>query len=242
MWRRTARSARREHETVRRQADVDQATRDTVAAVRMYTRTTPAQVVALCDAVRYIAASGVKGDIVECGVWRGGSMMAAARTLLECDDRSRTLWLYDTFSGMAEPGVSERDARPAAVSLPAVQRTVAKSGYPGSRVEYVAGRVVDTIPDAMPATIALLRVGSDRYETVRHELEHLSPRMSPGAVLIVDDYGQSQGARRAVDEFIAHTRTPLLMHRVDHAARIGVLATAVRAPERRVAKELALAG
>lgn len=227
---------------MRRQADVDQATRDTVAAVRRYTRTTPAQVVALCEAVRYIATSGVRGDIVACGVWRGGSVMAAARTLLECDDRSRTLWLYDTFSGMAEPGVAERGARPAAVSLQAVQRTVAKAGYPDSRIEYVVGSAIDTIPGAMPARVALLRIGSDRYETARHELAHLGPRMSPGAVLVVDDYGQSRGARRAVDEFIERTRTPLLMHRVDHAARIGVLAMATRPAQRRVARELALAG
>lgn len=244
MWHRISRnaSARGGHETVRRHADIDQATRDTVAAVRMYTRTTPAQVVALCEAVRYISASGVNGDVVECGVWRGGSMMAAARTLLENGDRSRSLWLYDTFSGMSEPGRDERDERPAAVSLPAVQRTLAKAGYPESRIEYVVGRAVDTIPDTMPPAIALLRLGSDRYDVVRHELEHLAPRMSPGAVLIVDDYGAAQGARRAVDEYIGRTRTPLLLHRIDHAARIGVLAATAEVPRRHMAGELALAG
>jgi hypothetical protein len=243
MWRRLSRSAsgRGGHEIVRQQADIDYATRDTLAAVRIYTRTTRAQVVALCEAVRYISATGVGGDIVECGVWRGGSMLAAARTLLESGDCFRTLWLYDTFSAMAEPSdLDGGDAVLAPVSLPAVQRTLSKAGYPDSRIRYVVGRSQETIPMTVPCSIALLRLGADRYEKTRHELEHLVPRMTPGAVLIVDDYGQLQGARRAVDEFIEATRTRLLLHRIDHAARIGVLAAAA-APRRAAMEEHALA-
>lgn len=213
-------------ETIRRRADVDQRTLDTVTSVRIYTRTTRAQVVALCEAVRYLTASDIPGDLVECGVWRGGSMLAAARTLLEAGDHSRELWLYDTFSGIWRDAVWGADAGNA-VSLPAVQRTVAKAGYPEAHLRYIVGPLMETIPSNVPRRIALLRVGNDRYEPARHALEHLVPRMAPGGVLIVDDYGQSRGVRQAVDEYLETTGTPLLLHRIDAAARIGVLAAPV---------------
>lgn len=231
---------RRTHlETIRRRADVDRRTLDTVTSVRIYTRTTRAQVVALCEAVRYLTASGIPGDLAECGVWRGGSMLAAARTLIEAGDRSRELWLYDTFSGVWHDAVWRGDAGDA-VSLPAVQRTIAKAGYPEAHLRYIVGPLMETIPNNVPGRIALLRMGNDRYEPARHALEHLVPRMAPGAVLIVDDYGQSRGVRRAVDEYLETTGTPLLLHRIDAAARIGVLAapaheavTMVSTPRRR---------
>lgn len=219
---------RRHLETIRRRADVDQPTLDTVTTVRIYTRTTRAQVIALCDAVRYLTASAIRGDLVECGVWRGGSMLAAARTLLEAADRSRALWMYDTFSGIWDDAVRGGDAGANAVSLPAVQRTIAKAGYPEAHLHYIVGPLTETIPNSVPERIALLRIGNDRYEPARHALEHLVPRMAAGAVLIVDDYGQSRGVRRAVEEYLETTGTPLLLHRIDEAARIGVLAAPVR--------------
>jgi len=205
---RPLRRIRIRRETIHRHADADSHALNTAASVRMYTRTTRAQVIALCEAVRYLSTSHIRGDIVACGTWRGGSMLAAARTLLECDDRSRTLWLYDTFG----------------IRLLAVERTIAKSHYPAARIKLIEGAVEETIPENLPTAIALLRIGSDEYEQARHELTYLAPRLAPGAVLIVDDYGQSQGARRAVDEYIHATGMPLLLHRIDRAARIGVLA------------------
>ncbi len=87
--------------------DFDAATAATIRAVRPYTMTSELRLAALCDAVRHVVRQGIAGDIVECGVWRGGSMMAAARTLQACGDTKRELWLYDTFEGMTEPGASD---------------------------------------------------------------------------------------------------------------------------------------
>lgn len=53
---------------------------------------------ALIRAVEYVVAGELAGDIVECGVWRGGSMMAVARTLLALGRDDRILWMYDTFA------------------------------------------------------------------------------------------------------------------------------------------------
>ncbi|MGH8863146.1 MAG: TylF/MycF/NovP-related O-methyltransferase, partial [Burkholderiales bacterium] len=82
---------------------VDEGIAQTIDAVRPYTMTSDQRVAALCDAVRYVVANRIAGDIVECGVWKGGSMMAVARTLLEMGDRTRDLHLFDTFEGMTEP-------------------------------------------------------------------------------------------------------------------------------------------
>ena len=61
--------------------------------------TSDQRVAALCDAVRYVVTNRIPGDIVECGVWKGGSMMAVARTLLDLGDGTRELHLFDTFEG-----------------------------------------------------------------------------------------------------------------------------------------------
>jgi O-methyltransferase len=107
-------------------------------------------------------------------------------------------------------------------SLEDVQGTLAQVGYPAERVHYVKGKVEDTIPAQAPQQIALLRLDTDWYESTRHELQHLYPRLSPGGVLIIDDYGHWKGARQAVDEYIAQTGAKLLLHRVDYTGRVAV--------------------
>jgi hypothetical protein len=82
--------------------------------------------------------------------------------------------------------------------------------------------VEDTIPKEAPDKIALLRLDTDWYESTRHELTHLYPKLSVGGVLIIDDYGQWEGARKAVDEYIDDNKLPILLHRIDNAGRIAV--------------------
>jgi O-methyltransferase len=222
-------------------ADIDAATMATYVAVRDYTMTSLERVAALCEAVRYVTRHSIPGDLVECGVWRGGSMLAAARTLLEQGDRERGLWLYDTFAGMPEPtelDVRNTDGSPAAALLAShdrttdlwavspldeVKRVMALSEYPGERIRYVQGKVEDTIPAGAPQQIAILRLDTDWYESTHHELVHLLPRVSPGGVLIVDDYGFWQGARQAVDEYLDSSGVRLLLNRIDDTGRIAVM-------------------
>jgi hypothetical protein len=78
---------------------------ETVKFVQPYTMTSPERIRALCSATRYIEQAGIQGAIVECGVWRGGSMMAVARTLMRLGAETRDLYLFDTFEGMSEPSV-----------------------------------------------------------------------------------------------------------------------------------------
>lgn len=221
--------------------DIDAATLETYKVVREYTMTSLERVAALCEAVRYVTRHRIPGDIVECGVWRGGSMLAAARTLLEQGDAERDLWLYDTFAGMSNPtalDIRHADGAPAAALLATharttdlwaiaplneVKRVMALCGYSVERIRYVRGNVEETIPAEAPQQIAILRLDTDWYESTRHELENLVPRVSPGGVLIIDDYGFWQGARRAVDEYLEATGARLLLNRIDATGRIAVM-------------------
>lgn len=187
-----------------------------------YTATDRNRVLALIDAVRHVQRAGLAGALVECGVWRGGSMMVVAATLLEVGVRDRELYLFDTFEGMTKP--EERDVsihgqsaperfnellQPdgsvewCSASLEDVQRNMALTGYPAERIHYVCGPVEETLPAQAPEKIALLRLDTDWYASTRHELETLYPRLAPGGVLIVDDYHWWRGSREAVDEYIA---------------------------------------
>jgi hypothetical protein len=212
--------------------DFDDEAKDVIRAVKSRTMTSPEKLNALINAVRYVVRHGIDGDIVECGVWRGGSMMAAARTLLSTGDTERHLHLYDTFEGMSEPTEHDHryDGRSAAEMLAATQRSspiwayasledvqqaMRETEFPDERIHYYKGKVEETIPAHAPDKISILRLDTDWYESTRHELRHLYPRLSPGGVLLLDDYGWWDGARRAVDEWLAETGVPLLLLRMD---------------------------
>jgi hypothetical protein len=110
----------------------------------------------------------------------------------------------------------------AAFGLEQVQAVVDRSGYPTELVRLVPGRVEDTVPRHAPGQIALLRLDTDWYESTRHELEHLYPRLASGGVIIVDDYGHWEGCRRAVDEYFGEHGEPLLLTRLDYTGRMAI--------------------
>jgi O-methyltransferase len=212
-----------------------------VNTVRPRTMTSPERIYALTEAVKYIIRQKITGSIVECGVWRGGSMMAVALTLRNLDCSGRDLYLYDTFEGMPKPEDVDVDVKgcPAMpifrstqtgedssdfcfATLPDVRAGMASTGYDQQLVHFVKGKVEQTIPSKAPDKIALLRLDTDWYESTRHELEHLFPRLSYGGILIIDDYGYWQGAKKATDEYIAQCAPSLFLARIDHASRIAI--------------------
>jgi hypothetical protein len=226
-------------------------------AVGPYTMTGAERVYALANAVRHITGNRIPGDVVECGVWRGGSMMAVAMMLQALGETARNLYLFDTFEGMTPPTDADRDNNGEAAAdilarterraeyTPAmpdpkrapqwnmwciadeadVRANMRRTGYPEDRVKLVRGDILETLPAQAPQQIALLRLDTDWYESTHHELIHLYPRLVPGGVLIVDDYGLWQGAHRAVDEYFATLQHSILLVRVDSAARVGVKIT-----------------
>ncbi len=209
-------------------------------AAKPYTMTSFERMFGLYQAVDYVSRAGVPGDFVECGVWRGGSSMNAALTLKSHGDTSRKLYLYDTYEGLPEPSSLDVDYRGETAAtkwnalrrgagsewcysgIDEVERNMASTGYPSEHVVFVAGKVEDTIPETVPERIAVLRLDTDWYESTRHELIHLYPKLVSGGVLILDDYGHWQGARRAVDEYFAEHGISLLLNRLDHTGRVAI--------------------
>jgi len=204
-----------------------------VEAAKPYTMTPHARIHALVRLVDHVEAEGIEGDFVECGVWKGGSSMAAAMRFLHHGDTSRDFFLYDTYDGMSAPtddDVSPDGKRAAELletnakdkqnhiwafsPLDDVRRHMQSTRYPSMRVRYVQGKVEDSIPGVIPRRIALLRLDTDWYESTLHELEHLYPLLASGGVLLLDDYGFWQGARKAVDEFFARMADPPRLHTI----------------------------
>jgi O-methyltransferase len=220
--------------------------RDLLEVVRPYTLTSPERIVATVDAVAHVVRRGVPGAFAECGVWRGGSVLAMVLQLQRMGVTDRDLYLYDTFEGMTQPTeqdtsrfhepamatweAADREGRrpwqeyfePTLFNLDDVKRLLLATGYPEHRFHFVVGPVEETLPDRAPGEVAVLRLDTDWYEPTKHELEHLYPRLADGGVLIIDDYGHWEGARRAVDEYFEATGSPLLLHRTDYTGRAGI--------------------
>lgn len=202
---------------------------DLIRRVTPRTMTSPVKLFALVQSIRYVVAAGVEGDVVECGVWRGGSMQAVAWTLLELESANRDLYLFDTYEGMPPPGENdkrisdghsaedllERHGRGHAVwayaGLDDVREAMTETGYPAERTHFVEGLVEDTVPASAPERIAVLRLDTDWYASTKHELEQLYPRLVPGGVLILDDFGHWEGARKATEEYLASIDDELLL-------------------------------
>ena len=208
--------------------------------VSEFTMTSRERCFALYQAVNYVHSRQIKGDIVECGVWRGGSMMLAALTLLELGDTSRNLYLYDTFEGMSEPSEKDMDYGGKSAeqglkdlgitrygewcysSIEEVRANLISTGYPSNRINFIKGRVEETIPSTISDEIAILRLDTDWYASTYHELLHLYPKLNAYGVLIIDDYGHWRGAKEATDKYISENKLSLFLNRIDFTGRIAL--------------------
>lgn len=216
--------------------DVDREFLELFEIAREYSMVNKDAMYALYSAVRHVLDREIPGDFVECGVWRGGSSLLVALILARRGVTDRAVYLYDTFEGMSTPTDVDVDYHgvPAAetmernrdetgwcyASLEDVQATFAAHEFP-FEVRCVQGDVVETLPTVQPERVALLRLDTDWYESTMAELVHLYPKLSPGGVLIVDDYGHWEGARRATEEYFETVPRPLLV-RVNYSVRLAV--------------------
>lgn len=215
--------------------------------------TSVARMYALHQATRYVVANDIPGAIVECGVWRGGSVMMSAMTLHQLGVSEREIYLFDTFDGPPPPserdvtfrgvhamaqwaratrqGVLDSDALPqhvrAYASLDDVRANVDATGYPQDQFVFVKGQVEETLATRAPGQIALLRLDTDWYESTYHELQQLFPLVSDRGVIIIDDYGFWDGARAAVDQYFREHNIQLLLHRIDDSGRMTIKNTSI---------------
>lgn len=216
-----------------------------------FTMTSQERLLAVIDAVSYTIQSQIEGAFVECGVWKGGSVLAMILRLQQLGITDRDIYLFDTFEGMTPPTAKDvsrydgeamdhwqdsvgRGQRPWQGLFDAeifnedlVREALLATGYPPDRLHFVKGRVEDTLPQSAPERVALLRLDTDWYESTRHELVHLWPRLQLHGVIIIDDYGHWDGCATAVDEYFSElgpAHAPLLS-RIDYTGRMAVKRT-----------------
>lgn len=194
---------------------------------KQYTMVAEDHLEILIDLVDDINKNSVKGELVECGVWKGGCVMVMAMSQMQCDT-NRNIYLYDTFEGMTEPK-SDKDEQEvkqtynkiltgeykrgydnwhgenkwAFCPLDAVKENVSLTKYPEEKIFYVKGDVLETLDgEIIPESISILRLDTDWYNSTKKELEVLFPKVSIGGFIVIDDYMWYRGARTATDEFL----------------------------------------
>ena len=152
-------------------------------------------------------AEDIPGDVMECGVWRGGAC-AFAKAVLTAHGSDRTVWLADSFEGLPPPAheadtvdLQTRKYPMLAISQDRVQALFERFGLMDDRVRFLRGWFSETLPSAPVDRLAVLRLDGDYYESTIVALEALYPKVSPGGFVIIDDYGVLEPARRATDEF-----------------------------------------
>lgn len=209
---------------------------------KKYTMTSPQRMYSLYQSLLYISKYGIEGDIVECGVWKGGSSMLIAHTLMDLGDTSCKLYLYDTYSGMSKPSKYDKKRNDkhsktlekwkklqgnnynkwAYASLKEVKRNMQLTGYPFENIIFIKGKVEETIPKIIPKKISLLRLDTDWFESTYHELSNLFPLLSNNGILIIDDYGSWKGAKIATEKYFSEINSRILLHRIDNTGRIAI--------------------
>ena len=167
--------------------------------------------------VAEIVREGIPGDLIETGIWRGGATIFMRALLEAYGDESRAVWAADSFEGLPEPDAERfpkesasyhhpivvRHSRRLAVSLEEVRANFAAYGLLDDRVHFLKGWFKDTLPTAPIDKLALVRLDGDYYESTLDALTSLYDKLSPGGIIIIDDYGEDDwtNCRQAVDEF-----------------------------------------
>jgi len=199
-----------------------------------------ARLIATLMACKYVLENSIEGDFVECGVWRGGNAIVAAE-MFKLYASEKNVWLFDTFQGMTQPTILDRDHRGnpahpryltsqtethnewAYASLEEVTHNFGTRNLLGNQIHFVKGDVAKTLnKEQLPERISILRLDTDWYESTKVECEILYPKISKGGFLIVDDYGHWSGARQAVDEYFQKNPPKPFFHVTDYTGRIGV--------------------
>lgn len=164
--------------------------------------------------------SGIEGDIVECGTFRGGSSAILGTTL----SAEQHLWLYDSFQGM--PDVSEHDGQDARqyvgqgiATEQDVIEILSSLDIHGEKYTIRKGWFQETFQQQLPERVAFLHCDADWYDSVMLVLETFYPRVVEGGCIVLDDFGYWEGCREAFYAFCCkHGVRPLLERRsIDQA-------------------------
>ena len=160
--------------------------------------------------VEDVIAKGVPGDVIETGVWRGGSCIFMRAILKANGITDRTVWAADSFEGLPKPDAEKYpdDAGDKhswipelAVSVEQVKKNFEAFGLLDNQVKFLKGWFKDTLPTAPIGKLAVARLDGDMYESTMDALVSLYPKLSVGGYLIVDDYGAVEACKKAIHDF-----------------------------------------
>lgn len=163
--------------------------------------------------VETVLAEDVPGDLIECGVWRGGACILMRAVLAAYGDQKRCVWVADSFAGVPRPDrenyIADENLRldlmadVLAVSEAAVKANFERYGLLDDRVRFLVGWFKDTLRVSPIDSIALMRLDGDLYESTIQALDALYPRLSVGGFCIIDDYHNIGACRKAVTDYRA---------------------------------------
>lgn len=223
--------------------EISESEKEMIATSLQYSMTNPERMWAIVQAMKYLVGKKIEGDVVECGVWKGGNILLFT-LLLEFFNVKKPVWAYDTYEGMSLPTDNDVDFRgkhskELLVSAPRiaeegthniwcystldeVMENVQRHAQSSDAIHFIKGKVEETLMDEknLPEKISLLRIDTDWYESTKKCLEVLYPRLVSGGVLILDDYGHWKGSRKAFDEYFAERGETPFLHRVDYTCRL----------------------
>jgi O-methyltransferase len=199
--------------------------------VQPYSMTSKERINELFESLEYLRKNEIKGDFVECGVWKGGNILGIIEYLDFFKMTDRNVWLYDTFQGMTEPQDIDVDLNNhkaknildqvrCFIPIDEVQKNLSLSKFPKENIKYIIGDVEQTLKydENLPLKISLLRLDTDWYQSTKIELEILYPKLLKNGVLIVDDYGHWKGSKKAVDDYFNSLELTPIIKQVDYTA------------------------
>jgi O-methyltransferase len=178
----------------------------------------------LQQCVESVLADKIPGDLIEAGVWRGGSAILMRAILAAHQVRDRMVWVADSFQGLPRPeadrypadaGDRHWELRHLAVSLETVKANFERYGLLDDRVRFLPGWFIHTLPQAPIERLAVLRLDADMYGSTIEALDSLYPKLAPGGYAIIDDYGAVPGCRAAVEDYRASHGVTEPLNRID---------------------------
>ena len=160
--------------------------------------------------IRNVVDDGVPGDLIECGVWRGGATIFMRAALDAFGNADKLVWVADSFQGLPKPDTANYPADKGdlsswfdelAIPLEEVKSNFARYGLLDDRVRFLEGWFKDTLPTAPVEQLSVLRIDGDLYQSTIEALRNLYPKVAPGGYVIIDDFGAIEACAQAVQDY-----------------------------------------
>lgn len=204
----------------------DRLKRKTVWPATAHTMVTHQNMHVLRSCIEDVLTNDVTGDLIEAGVWRGGTTIFMRAVLKAHGVEDRTVWVADSFEGLPLPNVEKypedgigpvatlHQAEELAVSLHQVKSNFSKYGLLDDQVRFLQGWFSETLATAPIERLAVIRLDGDMYESTMDSLTALYPKLSPGGYLIVDDY-EIPACAKAVHDYREENGIGAEIRRID---------------------------